>query len=169
LRCEDGMLAALPLLFCPKRPVRKRLYTGRAMGEWYWIGLCTGLGVSGGLLGAALLGWTRVGVAAAVAFGAAAGVAIGFGLENWDEALGGGLGGLAGGFGAATIVRGALRRGGTRGGTATLVAAAALAVAAVALVPALGYVEALAAPILALRLRGRGGGRYAGLRILARD
>ena len=78
------MLAALPLLFCPKRPVRKRLYTGRAMGEWYWIGLCTGLGVSGGLLGAALLGWTRVGVAAAVAFGAAAGVAIGFGLENWD-------------------------------------------------------------------------------------
>ena len=39
----------------------------------------------------------------------------------------------------------------------------------VAFVPALGFVEAVAAPVLALRLRGRGGGRYAGLRILAKD
>jgi hypothetical protein len=139
------------------------------MGEWYWIGLCAGLGVSAGMLAAALLGAARAALLAAAALGAAAGVAIGFGLENWDEALGGGLAGLAGGFGAASIVRGALRRGGTRGGTATLVGGAALVVAAIALVPALGYLEALAAPILALRLRGRGGGRYAGLRILARD
>jgi hypothetical protein len=139
------------------------------MGEWYWIGLCAGLGVSCGVLAAALLGWARMGLLVAIALGAAAGAAIGFGLENWDEALGGGLGGAAGGFGAATIVRGALRRGGTRGGTATLVGGAALAVAAVALVPALGFVEAVAAPVLALRLRGRGGGRYAGLRILAKD
>src|SRR6202011_781485 len=85
LRCEDGMLAALPLVFCPKRPVRKRLYTGRAMGEWYWIGLCTGLGVSGGLLGAALLGWTRVGGAGAGAFGPSGRVAIDAGLENCEE------------------------------------------------------------------------------------
>jgi len=139
------------------------------MGEWYWIGLCAGLGVSCGVLAAALLGWARVGLLAAITLGAAAGAAIGFGLENWDEALGGGLGGAAGGFGAATIVRGALRRGGTCGGTATLVGGAALAVAAVAFVPALGFVEAVAAPVLALRLRGRGGGRYAGLRILAKD
>jgi hypothetical protein len=139
------------------------------MGEWYWIGLCAGLGVSCGVLAAALLGWARAGVLAAIALGAGAGVAIGFGLENWDEALGGGLGGVAGGFGAAAIVRGALKRGGTRGGTATLVGGAALAVAAIAFVPALGYVEAVAAPLLALRLRRRGGGRYAGLRILAKD
>ena len=76
------------------------------MGEWYWIGLCAGLGVSCGVLAAALLGWARVGLLAAITLGAAAGAAIGFGLENWDEALGGGLGGAAGGFGAATIVRG---------------------------------------------------------------
>jgi hypothetical protein len=139
------------------------------MGEWYWIGLCAGLGVACGVLAAAFVGWARVGLLAAIAIGAGAGVALGFGLEDWDEALGGGLGGAAGGFGAATIVRGALRRGGTRGGTATLVGGAALAIAALALVPALGYVEAVAAPILALRLRRRGGGRYAGLRILARD
>lgn len=139
------------------------------MGEWYWIGLCAGLGVSAGVLAAAALGWARAGLIAAIALGAAAGVLIGFALEDWDEALGGGLGGLAGGFGAATVVRGALRRGGTRGGTATLVVGAALALAAIALVPALGYVEAVAAPVLAFRLRRGGGGRYAGLRILARD
>ena len=139
------------------------------MGEWYWIGLCAGLGVSCGVLAAALLGWARAGIAAAIVLGAGGGVAIGFGLENWDEALGGGVGGLAGGLAAAAVVRGALRRGGTRGGTATLVTGAALAVAALALVPALGYVEALVAPLLALRLRRGGGGRYAGLRILAKD
>jgi hypothetical protein len=139
------------------------------MGEWYWIGLCAGLGVACGVLAAAWLGWARIGLLAAIAVGAGAGVALGFGLDDWDEALGGGIGGLAGSFGAATIVRGALRRGGTRGGTATLVSGAALAVAAIALVPALGYVEAVAAPLLALRLRRRGGDRYAGLRILARD
>jgi len=33
----------------------------------------------------------------------------------------------------------------------------------------LGYVEALGLPALAARLRKRGGERYAGLRILARD
>jgi hypothetical protein len=139
------------------------------MGQWYWIGLCAGLGVACGVLAAAWLGWARIGLLAAIAVGAGAGVALGFGLDDWDEALGGGIGGLAGSFGAATIVRGALRRGGTRGGTATLVSGAALAVAAIALVPALGYVEAVAAPLLALRLRRRGGDRYAGLRILARD
>jgi hypothetical protein len=150
-------------------PAASTIYTGWAMGEWYWIGLCAGVGVSCGVLAAALLGWARAGLLAAIALGAAAGVAIGFGLEDWDEALGGGLGGLAGGFGAGTIVRGALRRGGTRVGTAMLVGGAALAVAAIAFVPVLGYLEAVAAPVLALRLRRGGGGRYAGLRILARD
>src|SRR5256885_15489551 len=84
------------------------------MGEWYWIGLCAGLGVSCGVLAAALLGWARVGLLAAIALGAAAGAAIGFGLENWDEALAGGLRGAARGFRAATILRRALRRGGAR-------------------------------------------------------
>ncbi|HEY4413638.1 MAG TPA: hypothetical protein VGN06_11620, partial [Gaiellaceae bacterium] len=79
------------------------------------------------------------------------------------------LGGLAGAFGAAQIARGALRRGGTRGGTATLVALGALAVAGLAWVPVLGYLEALALPVLAARLRRRAPERYAGLRTLAKD
>jgi hypothetical protein len=139
------------------------------MGDWYWIGFCAGMGVASGALAAALLGWARLGWTAAVGIGIAAGIAIGFGLRDWDEALGGGIGGVAGGFGAGQIVRGALRCGGTRGGTATLVGAAAVGIAAIAAVPVLGYVEALVVPALALRMRRRGGDRYAGLRILARD
>jgi hypothetical protein len=50
-----------------------------------------------------------------------------------------------------------------------IVAGAALVLAGLALVPAVGFVVAAAAPILAWRVRGRGGRRYAGLRILARD
>ena len=41
--------------------------------------------------------------------------------------------------------------------------------AALAFVPALGYVEAAAAPVLAARLRRRADRTYAGLRVLARD
>jgi len=66
-------------------------------------------------------------------------------------------------------VAGALRRGGTRGGLATLVGLGAVGVAALAFVPGLGYVEALALPVLGLRLRRKTPERYAGLRTLARD
>jgi hypothetical protein len=45
----------------------------------------------------------------------------------------------------------------------------ALALAALAFVPALGYLEAAAVPLVGGRLRRRAGSRYAGLRILARD
>jgi hypothetical protein len=66
------------------------------------------------------------------------------------------------------IVRGALRRGGTRGGTALLVAVAAVAAAGLAFVPVVGFVEAVALPALAVRLRRRSPERYAGLRTLAK-
>jgi hypothetical protein len=36
-------------------------------------------------------------------------------------------------------------------------------------VPVVGYLEAIAVPVLGLRLRRREGKRYAGLRTLARD
>ncbi len=49
------------------------------------------------------------------------------------------------------------------------VPAAALAVALLALVPAAGYLEALLAPLFGERLRRRASGRYAGLRVLAKD
>ncbi len=135
------------------------------MGGWYWIGVCAGLGAAVGVLLAGVAG--RVLLTAVLA--AAAGVGIGFAVHGWAGIVGGAIGGLLGGAGAATVVRGALGRGGTRVGTSLLVAGAALMVAGLAWVPAVGYVEALALPALAARLRKRAPERYAGLRTLARD
>lgn len=47
--------------------------------------------------------------------------------------------------------------------------AAFLVAAALAFVPAVGYLEALAAPFVGKRLSRRAGQRYAGLRVLAKD
>ena len=139
------------------------------MGEWYWIGLAVGLGVGCGILLAGFLAVSRTGLVAAGALGVAAGVGIGFLIENWDEALGGGAGAFVGVLVTAQVVRGALRRGGTRGGTGLLVALAALLAAGAAFIPGVGYAEALVLPALAARLRRRSPERYAGLRSLARD
>jgi hypothetical protein len=144
------------------------------MGSWYWIGLCAGLGAGTGVLLAGLAGAARAVLIAAGVLAVAAGAGIGFAVDSWQpggwgDVVAGVLGGLAGAFGAAQVVRGALRRGGTRGGTAALVAGAALLVAALALVPALGYLEAVALPVLAARLRRRAPERYAGMRTLAKD
>jgi hypothetical protein len=141
-----------------------------SLGSWYWIGLATGLGVGAGIAIGALLPEGRVGVAAGIAalLAVAAGIGIGQLVGGWPEAAGGGSGGLLGAVSSVPIVAGALRGGGTRFGVAALVALAGLVVAALGLVPGVGYVEAVAAPLLALRLRGRGGSRYAGLRILAK-
>ncbi len=103
-------------------------------------GCCAGLGASLGVLCTGLLPRPIAAVAAA---GIAAG--IGIAVFGWDEAVGGVAGGVSGGLAAIPVVRGALRRGGTRGGLALLVAAGALGVAAVAFVPALGYLQAVAA------------------------
>lgn len=104
-----------------------------------------------------------------MALAAAGGVALGVLLSGWPEAVGGGVGGVLGGFGATQVVGATLRRGGTRVGTAVLVALGAIVIGLLALVPAVGYVEAAVVPALAARLRRRGGRTYAGLRILARD
>jgi hypothetical protein len=74
-----------------------------------------------------------------------------------------------GGLAATPVVSGALRRGGTRAGLALLVALGAVVAAGIAFVPALGYVEAVVLPALALRLRAKTPERFAGLRTLARD
>ena len=50
-----------------------------------------------------------------------------------------------------------------------LVGVASLAFAALALVPVVGYLEAVALPAVAARARRRSPERYAGLRSLARD
>ena len=134
------------------------------MGGWYWIGVLAGVGVALGVLSSGLL--PRLPTAL---FAAVVAAAIGIAVFGWAEAAGGLVGGASGGLGAVPVVRGALRRGGTRGGLAALVGLAALGAAALAFVPVLGYLEALALPALGLRLRSREPERYAGLRTLARD
>src|SRR5579884_1847535 len=125
------------------------------MAAWYWIGVFAGVGAAFGLAAAAVFPrWLAAALPAA-----ALGAAVGYLALSWPEAIGGGLGGVAG----------AVRRGGTRGGLAFFVAIAALGAAAVAFVPALGYLETIALPAFGLRLRSRLPERYAGLRTLARD
>jgi hypothetical protein len=126
------------------------------LGGWYWIGVSAGLGAALGVLALGLLRDVRL----ALPIGVAAGAAAGWLLDGWAAAIAGAVGGVLGAVGATPTVRGALARGGTRGGTAVLVGAAA---------PVLGYVVALAVPVLGVRSRRRQGERHAGLRILARD
>jgi hypothetical protein len=139
------------------------------VGSWYWIGVCAGVGVGIGVLLAGLFAGTRIALTAALVLAAAAGVGVGLVLGEWDEAIGGGAGGALGAIGAAQLVMGTLRRGGARFGTAVFIGIAALLLAAVAWIPAAGYLEAALVPAFAARLRGRAPERYAGLRSLARD
>jgi hypothetical protein len=139
------------------------------MGDWYTIGLALGLGIALGTLFAGLLSATPLGRGAAVVLAGAAGALVGTLVDDWTELVAGGAGGLLGAAGAAIVVAGALRRGGTRGGLALIVAAVAAGLAAVALVPIAGYLEAVALPFLAVRLRRTQAERYAGLRTLAKD
>jgi hypothetical protein len=135
------------------------------VGNWYWIGVCVGLGAALGVLWLGLLRDVRVALPVTLVTAAAAG----WPFVEWSGAIAGVVGGVLGVVGATPTVRGALARGGTRGGTALLVGVAALVLAALSFVPVLGYVLALAVPVLGLRARRRAGERHAGLRILARD
>ena len=140
-----------------------------AVGDWYTVGLALGLGLAIGVLFAGLLSATPLGRAAAVVLAGTAGAVAGLLIEDWAE-IGGGLGGgFVGALAAGIVVAGALRRGGTRGGLALIVAVAAAGLAALAFVPFVGYVQAIVLPGLAARLRRTQGERYAGLRSLAKD
>ena len=139
------------------------------MGDWYTIGLALGLGTALGVLFAGLLSSTPLGRVAAVVLAGAAGAVAGFVIDDWTEIVGGAIGGLVGAASAAIVIAGALRRGGTRGGLALIVTAVAAGLAGLAFVPGAGYLEALALPVLALRLRRTQAERYAGLRSLAKD
>jgi hypothetical protein len=139
------------------------------MGGWYTVGLFLGLGVALGVLLAGLLAAVRWGALLAAAAAAGAVAAVGAVVQDWPEGVAGAAGGIVGALGAAPVVRSALGRGGTRAGTGVLVAVGALVLAALAFVPVAGYLEAVAVPALAARLRRRAGRTYAGLRILARD
>ena len=137
------------------------------MGAWYWIGVAAGLGAAGGLLAAGIA--ARIAIVLGGLIGAGLGLAIDlWQLGSWGDIVAGAVGGVLGALGAAVIVLGALRRGGTRGGVATLVAGAALVAAGIAFIPVVGYLEAIFLPAFAARLRRRSPDRYAGLRTLAK-
>jgi hypothetical protein len=140
-----------------------------SVGSWYWIGVCAGLGVAIGVLVAAVLVGSRMAFTAALVLAVGAGVGVGFLIGDWPEAVGGGTGGALGAIGSAQVASGALRRGGARFGTAVFVGLAALVLAALAWIPAVGFIEAAVVPALGGRLRGRAPERYAGLRSLAKD
>jgi len=139
------------------------------MWEWYRIGVAAGIGVGIALVAAGWLAKSRAGALLSILIGAAAGVAVGLALGDWPEAVGGAIGGVLGGLGAAPLAAGTLRRGGTVVATGILIGLAGLGIAALALVPFLGYLEAAALPALAARAHRREPERYAGLRTLARD
>ena len=114
--------------------------------------MVAGLGIAGGIA----FGAGRLGVAGfALALAAAAALIV------WT------LPPLLGA--AAFVVAAALGYLALRGLTPAAAPAAAVAAGVVAFIPAAGYLAVLAAPLLGWRLRRRATGRYAGLRVLARD
>jgi hypothetical protein len=139
------------------------------VGSWYWIGVSAGIGVAVGVLLAGLTGARRALLVGVLVAAAALGVLVGVVLGGRGEEIGGGTGAILGALGGAQVVGGTLRRGGTRLGTALFVGLIAVVLAAIAWIPAGGYVTAAVVPALAGRLRRRSPERYAGLRSLARD
>jgi hypothetical protein len=121
--------------------------------DWYWLGVLLGLGVADGVVGREVRR-PVLGTVALALLGAAVVIAL-LGLAWW---------GLLAFAGAALVTWLALRR---LSAAARMIAA--LSVAALAFLPALGYVLAVAAPAAGVRLGRRAGSRYAGLRILAKD
>lgn len=138
------------------------------MGSWYTIGLCLGLGLGIGVALVGILGSNVFGAGVGALVGVAAGAALGLAIGDTAEVVAGGIGGFLGALAAAAVVHGALRRGGTRLGIAAYVGVLGLVICLLALIPLVGYVEAVAIPLLAARMRGRQAARFAGLRTLAK-
>ena len=138
------------------------------MGSWYTVGLCLGLGLGLGIVLVGILGSNVLGVGVGTIVGVAIGAVVGFAIGGAAETIAGGVGGFLGALAAAAVVHGALRRGGTRIGIAAYVGVLGLLICLLALIPAVGYVEAVAIPLLAARMRGRQAARFAGLRTLAK-
>ena len=138
------------------------------MGSWYTIGLCLGLGLGLSVAITGILGSNVLGVGAAAIVGAVLGGAIGLAIGGTPETVAGAVGGVLGALAAAAVVLGALRRGATRFGVGAYMGALGVLICLLALVPLVGYVLAVALPLLAARMRGRQAARFAGLRTLAK-
>jgi len=138
------------------------------VGDWYVIGVTVGVGVAAGILCAGVLvglsyGWVTSAVGA-LAIGVVAGLLV----HGWTGAGGGIVGAAVGTLSAGVVARGALRSGATIGGTAVILAGAAVFVALLALIPVVGYVLVVALPAVAVRRARSEPERYAGLRTLAK-
>jgi hypothetical protein len=138
------------------------------MNEVWRISISAGAGAALGLVAAGLLARFARGAAGAALLALVAGGLLTWLVFDWKAAIAGAAGGALGGFGAGIFVRGAVRRGGTAAGTAVLVVGAAAVVFGLALIPIVGFLEAVAIPALALRARRRAGEKFAGLRTLAK-
>ena len=143
------------------------------MGWWYWIGVSTGFGAAAGILMSGLPFRRTVpftDALGALAIGGVVGLSVaGPHRGHWSDVAASAVGCLAAYLGAAIIVAGAFRRGGTRLGLAVLMFGIAFIAGGIALIPAAGFVEAIALPALAFQLRRMQPERYAGLRTLAKD
>lgn len=138
------------------------------MGDWYEIGITMGLGLAAGIAFAGVLAGLRFGLATTLLGALVVGIAAGLLVNGWLGLSGGVVGAVIGSVSAAAIVRGANRRGATLGGTAFLLIGAAVVVALLALIPVVGYIEAVVLPVVAARRARSGPEKYAGLRSLAK-
>ena len=138
------------------------------MGDWYEIGITVGIGVAAGIAFAGALAGLRFGFATTLLGALAVGVVAGVLVNGWVGAGGGVIGAVIGAVSAAAIVRGANRRGATLGGIAFLLLGAAVVVGLLALIPVVGYLEAVVLPVVAARRARSGPDKYAGLRSLAK-
>ncbi|MHB8642402.1 MAG: hypothetical protein ACYDA3_05910 [Gaiellaceae bacterium] len=136
------------------------------MHEAYLIGIALGVGAGTGVVAAGLL--ARFPSTAAAVAGGVVAAAVTLAFFGSTEVAFGAAGGIVGGASASVFARGALRRGGTAGGTALIVVGLGVMLMLVAAIPAVGYVEVVALPALAARARRRAAEKYAGLRTLAR-
>ena len=149
-------------------PCRIDASTLPRVGSWYTVGLCLGLGLGLAVAITGILGTNVLGIGAATIVGAVLGGAIGLLIGDTPETIAGAVGGVVGALSAAAVVVGALRRGATRFGVGAYVGALGVLICLLALVPLVGYVLAVALPLLAVRMRGRQAARFAGLRTLAK-
>ena len=122
--------------------------------DWYFVGVAVGLGVTAGIPGLPREQGRELAVGVATVVAVAAGFIAAL-VTLWAV--------------LATLLGLAIGVFSFRRLAAAAIPAATLAAAVLALVPVLGYLEALLSPIVGARLRRRADQRYAGLRILAKD
>jgi len=138
------------------------------MYELWLIGIAAGIGVGLGLAAAGAFARSARAPVFAAAVALVGGGLIGWLVFDWRAGVAGAVAGALSGFGAGTFARGAVRRGGTSGGTAAIFVAAAVLSFALSFIPIVGFIEAIAIPVVGLRSRQRADEKYAGLRTLAK-